>query len=430
MVTIKKIPVPDIGDFENVEIIEILVSPGDAVEAEASLLVLESDKAAMEIPAPQSGVIHEIMVKTGDRVCKGDLIMSMEVTNAARKKPDVAPPPSKAAESEAERPRPEIKRSPPKLVRIDDSAVVKAHASPAVRRFSRELGVDLSKVQGSGRKERIRKQDVQAFVKEKLQKPPAAAPGFNLPEMPMIDFSQFGEIETRPLSRIQKISGANLHRNWVSVPHVTHFDEADITELEAFRKSLAEEAGERGVKITIPVFLIKASAAALKIFPNVNSALSPDGLILKKYFHIGIAVDTPAGLVVPVIRDADRKGLFDIAAELALLIAKAQEQKLVPADMQGGCFTITSLGGIGGTAFTPIVNAPEVAILGVSRAQVRPVYRKPENEAEGMEQGTFVPRLLLPLSLSYDHRVVDGVQAARFCNYFSLILSDVRRLLL
>ncbi|MBZ0093539.1 MAG: 2-oxo acid dehydrogenase subunit E2, partial [Sulfuricellaceae bacterium] len=301
----------------------------------------------------------------------------------------------------------------------------KAHASPSVRAFARELGVDLTLVNGSGPKRRILKNDVQAFVKAELGKPRGGAAGglaFGLPDMPAVDFAKFGPVESKPLAKIKKLSGANLHRNWVAAPHVTQFDEADITEMDAFRKSMADEYRAQGIRITPIVFLIKAVVAALKAFPQFNSSLSPDGesLVMKNYFHIGVAVDTPDGLVVPVLRDADRKGLVELAQELAALSQRARDKKIGPAEMQGGCFTISSLGGIGGTYFTPILNLPEVAILGVSRSSVKPVY----------QDGQFVPRLILPLSLSYDHRVIDGAQGARFSSYLSMLLGDVRRLLL
>ncbi len=427
MPTIKNIPVPDIGNFSGVEVIEVMVSAGDHIEAESSLVTLESDKAAMEIPCPDTGTVHEILVKVGDKISEGDLLITLEMSDTtAPEEPAAtpAPPPSRAPLESPSEPaaQAEIKQPPPAPVRIDDSLRPKAHASPSVRRFARELGADLSKVKGSGRKNRIIKEDVKAFVKGELTQPAtAAAGGFSLPDMPEVDFSQFGEIETQAFSRIKKLSGPVLHRSWLHIPHVTQFDEADITDLEDFRKSLKPEAEKRGVKVTPLAFMIKAAVAALKAYPDFNASLAPDkeSLILKKYFHIGFAVDTPGGLVVPVIRDVNFKGIFEIGEELGALGAKARDGKLSPADMQGGCFTISSLGSIGGTAFTPIINAPEVAILGVSKAKMQPVY----------EEGEFVPRLMLPLSLSYDHRVIDGAQAARFTTYLSYILSDVRRLL-
>jgi pyruvate dehydrogenase E2 component (dihydrolipoamide acetyltransferase) len=429
MAKIKEIRVPDIGNFKNVAIIEIQVQPGQRIEAEQTLLTLESDKAAMEIPAPEAGVVQEIAVKIGDHISEGDVILRLEIEDKAQASPpaaksELAPPPSRAVPQPATPPPVTAKQAPPPPTRIDDTTFVKAHASPAVRKFARELGVDLGKISGSGRSGRIQKEDVQGFVKAELGKPrsaPAAGGGLGLPEMPAVDFAQFGEIETKPLSRIQKISSATLHRNWLLIPHVTQHDQADITELETFRKDLGEEAGKRGVKVTLLAFLMKACVGALKSYPTFNASLAPDkeSIVLKKYFHVGFAVDTPGGLVVPVIRDVDKMGLFDIAAELGRLSIKARDGKLSPADMQGGCFTISSLGGIGGTAFTPIINAPEVAILGVSRSQMQPVW----------QNNQFVPRLILPMSLSYDHRVIDGAQAARFTAYLSFLLSDVRRLL-
>ena len=330
------------------------------------------------------------------------------------------PPALAATPSTAARPTPPPTLPPP----VERSGAARAHASPSVRAFARELGVDLTQVQGTGPKGRILQQDVQAFVKQRLSHPGAAAPaaGYVLPAMPEIDFSKFGAIELQPLSRIKKIAGPHLHRSWVLLPHVTQHDEAAITELEAFRQEVKEDAKSRGVRLTLLAFLLKASVAALKAYPQVNASLDPGGenLILKKYYHIGVAVDTPDGLVVPVIRDVDKKGVYDLAAELGEVSARARDKALTPTDLQGGCFTISSLGGIGGTAFTPIINAPEVAILGVSRSRMQPVYRN----------GEFVPRLILPLSLSYDHRVIDGAQAARFTGFLGRVLTDVRRLLL
>ncbi|SEH07364.1 dihydrolipoyllysine-residue acetyltransferase [Candidatus Venteria ishoeyi] len=452
MPTIKNIPVPDIGDFKGVEVIEIMVSPGDSVAAEDSLITLESDKSAMEIPSPDAGVVKEVKLNIGDTVAEGDLILTLELAEASKEQasaatttaaveqasptpivapPEAAPPPSQTRKPSLAEPVPkEIKQPPPEPVRIDDSLRKKAHASPSVRRFARELGAALEQVKGSGRKGRIIKQDVQSFVKSQLQKVSSGevgqGGGFAVPAMPEIDFAQFGEIENKTLSRIQKISGPVLHRSWVTIPHVTQHDETDITEMEAFRNSMKSEAERRGLKLTPLVFLMKAAVAALKEFPEFNASLSSDqtSLIMKKYFHIGFAVDTPGGLVVPVIRDVDQKGLFELSEELIALSSKARESKLSPGEMQGGCFTISSLGGIGGTYFTPIINAPEVAILGVSRSKMQPVYQ------ENGQDGEFVPRLMLPLSLSYDHRVIDGAKAARFCSYLGFILADVRRLLI
>ncbi|MFQ6021904.1 MAG: dihydrolipoyllysine-residue acetyltransferase [Acidiferrobacterales bacterium] len=425
--------VPDIGDFKDVDVIEVLVAAGERVSAEDPLITLESDKATMDVPSPYAGVIDELKVKVGDKVSEGSLIVTMQMSEAAAaagaaaevQQPaqvQVAATAPPAAVSAA-MPPPAQRASPTAtMAEIDEAAFRKAHASPTVRRFARELGVDISKVKGTGPKERVLKEDVQGYVKTQLARPETAAAGFALPEMPQIDFSKFGEVELQPLSRIKKISGPNLQRSWVVVPHVTQHDEADITELEAFRQELKEDAKERGIRLTPLAFLMKASVTALKKYPSFNASLDTSGesLIVKKYYHIGVAVDTPDGLVVPVIRDVDHKGIFDLAAELGDVSVRTRDKKLTPTDLQGGCFTISSLGGIGGTAFTPIVNAPEVAILGVSRSRMQPVYHN----------GEFVARLILPLSLSYDHRVIDGAQAARFTSFLSLVLTDVRRLLL
>jgi pyruvate dehydrogenase E2 component (dihydrolipoamide acetyltransferase) len=436
----KEIRVPDIGDFDRVEVIEVLVQPGDTVQAEDSLITLESDKASMEIPSPVSGTIKEVNVAVGDRVSQGDLIAVAEVveepapapaapgqpaqaaapTQEASAPEEPPPPPAAPAPEPSPAPAPVPEARPSPTAHIPAESFRRAHASPAVRRFARELGVDLTQVQGTGPKGRIRKEDVQAFVKKALAQ--GGAGGLAVEEMPEIDFAQFGEIEVQPLTRINKLTGKVLHRNWVRIPHVTQFDEADITDLESFRKELNAEYQARGIKLTILSFLIKAVVSALKQFPRFNSSLDPAGenLIVKHYYHIGVAVDTPQGLVVPVIRDADRKSLVEIAAELVEVSGRAREGKLSPKDMQGGTFSISSLGGIGGTAFTPIVNAPEVAILGVSRAQWKPVYK----------EGGFIPRLILPLSLSYDHRVIDGADGARFTSALNKLLSDTRRMLL
>ncbi len=431
--------VPDIGDFKDVEIIEILVNPGDTIKAEDSLISLESDKAAMEIPSSMGGTVKELKVKLGDRVSQGTPILTLIVDDAAAEAPaaneEPAPPPV-ATHTET----PSVAESPPSSVpepvtvtvpsvpapaaaEPSAAAGVPPHASPSVRRFARELGADLARITGSGAKGRILKEDVQSYVKARLQQPERAPTAlFGLPEPVEIDFSQFGEVERQPLSRINKLSSAALHRAWITIPHVTQHDEADITELEAFRVSLKSEAERRDVKLTPLPLVMKAVVAALKAFPKFNASLAANGeeLILKRYYHIGFAVDTPDGLVVPVLRDADRKSVFEIAAELGELGVKARGRKLRNPDLQGGTFTISSLGGIGGTAFTPIVNAPEVAILGVSRAQTKPVYR----------DGQFVPRLMLPLSLSYDHRVIDGAEAARFTAHIVQLLTDLRRILL
>ena len=468
------IKVPDIGDFKDVEVIEILVKVGDTIEAEQSLITVESDKASMEIPASESGVIKKIDIKLGDRVKEGSVIMHVEagassaassdkgdesgkasgdeskadntdsVESASPEKPaagnakeesagqnsaDVPPSPPGAAVGV--RQTAALGSLPPPTVGLETSASPASlpHASPSVRKFARELGVDLSQVKGTGAKGRITQEDVQGFVKGVMQGG-AAAPagtgagagigGLSLLPWPEVDFSKFGPIEAKPLSRIKKISGANLHRNWVMVPHVTNNDEADITEREALRKTLNEEYKREGVKVTMLAFLIKASVAALKKFPEFNASLDGDNLVLKQYYNIGFAADTPNGLVVPVIKDADKKGVLELAREMTELSAKARDGKLSPAQMQGGCFSISSLGGIGGTNFTPIINVPEVAILGVSRSFMKPVW----------DGKAFVPRLTLPLSLSYDHRVIDGAAGARFNAYLGALLADFRRIIL
>ena len=427
MAKVTEVTLPDIGDFKDVEVIEVLVSPGDHIEAEDSLITLESDKASMEIPSPVAGTVKEMKVKVGDTINQGDPIALVEAQESApAETAPVAPPPVEPPPPSPP-PAPGEKKAKPLPVAPTpaDLPARKAHASPAVRRFARELGVNLGQVQGTGPKGRITKDDVQNFVKSALaggQPAAAAGAGLSLPAMPEVDFSQFGEIEERELGRIKKISGRHLHRSWITVPHVTQFDEADITELETFRKQMKTEAEKQEVRLTFMPFLLKACVAALQQFPQVNASLSPDGekLILKKYFHIGVAVDTPNGLMVPVLRDVDRKGIIDLARELMEISARAREGKLSPGDMQGGCFTISSLGGIGGTQFTPIVNAPEVAILGVSRAQMKPVWSGSD----------FEPRLIMPFSLSYDHRVIDGAEGVRFTSYLGSLLSDIRRLLL
>ena len=428
-----EVRVPDIGDFKNVPVIEVLVKPGDAVKKEDPLVTLESDKATMDIPSPYVGVVKALKVKVGDKVSEGTAVLAIDVNEetAAAPAPSSQPhstgsgqvSPSSGESKEAgvtPDPAQKVVPPPPTLPAMGTRGHL-PHASPSVRRFARELGVNLTLVGGSGPKSRVLKEDVQAYVKGELSRPRAGA-GFTLPEMPQVDFAKFGAIETVPLSRIKKLAGANLHRNWVSIPHVTQHDEADITDLEAFRKSNSAETEKQGFKLTMLSFLIKACVTALKAHPEFNASLDKSGenLVLKKYFHIGVAVDTPEGLVVPVIRDADRKGVFDLARELAQVSQRARDKKLSPTEMQGGCFSISSLGGIGGTAFTPIINAPEVAILGVSKAQLKPVYK----------DGKLVPRLILPLALSYDHRVIDGAAAARFTAYLCSVLSDIRRLLL
>ena len=437
MANVIEVTVPDIGDYKNIPVIEVFVKAGDTVKAEESLLTLESDKATMDVPSPASGVVKEIVIKPGDKVSKGTLVLRLEPAEsaaapavAAKPAPAVAvAPPKAAAVAVASAPAVALAPVPAAALAqpIEDTQQRMAHASPSVRQFARELGVGLSRVNGSGPKSRILREDVQAYVKAELAKPrgeSGAGPGFNLPPMPQIDFAKFGGIETKPLSRIRKLSGGFLHRNWVSIPHVTQQDEADITDLEAFRKAQADEAKRKNVKLTMLGFLVKASMVALKQFPEFNSSLSADGesLVLKQYFHIGVAVDTPNGLVVPVLRDIDRKGLFDIAQELGAVSERMRSGKIAPADVQGGCFSISSLGGLGGTFFTPIINAPEVAILGVGKAVMKPLWNE--------KDGAFQPRLMLPLSLSYDHRVIDGAQGARFVTYLSQTLSDIRRLVL
>ena len=447
--------VPDIGDDKDVPVIELLVKPGDTVRKDQGLVTLESDKATMEVPSPFDGIVRELKVKIGDALSEGSVVAMIEPTEAGAAAPAAPAPAAKTAatqppaeaapvkagspetgpakaEAQAARPEPvavtppaavSSPRTPP--VAFDAESLLPGkvpHASPAVRLFARELGVDLAQVPGSARAGRISKEDVQAYIKAALAgggAPRASGGGgLDLIPWPKVDFSKFGAVESRPLTRIQKLSGANLARNWAMIPHVTQNDDADITEMEAFRKKLGEE--NKDTKVTPLVFLIKAAVAALKKFPNFNASLDGDSLVLKQYFHIGIAVDTPDGLVVPVIRDADRKGLLELAKELGEISAKARDKKLSSADMQGGCFSISSLGGIGGTGFTPIINAPEVAILGVSRSAMKPVWNGQ----------AFEPRLMLPLSLSYDHRVIDGAAAARFTAYLAQVLGDLRRLLL
>ncbi|EKA7375700.1 pyruvate dehydrogenase complex dihydrolipoyllysine-residue acetyltransferase [Vibrio parahaemolyticus] len=424
----KEVNVPDIGGDE-VEVTEIMVAVGDTVEEEQSLITVEGDKASMEVPAPFAGTVKEIKIAAGDKVSTGSLIMVFEVAGAAPAPAAAAAPAQAAAPAAAPAPKVEALAAAAGDFQDNDEY---AHASPVVRRLAREFGVNLSKVKGSGRKSRILKEDVQNYVKEALKRleSGAAASGkgdgaaLGLLPWPKVDFSKFGETEVQPLSRIKKISGANLHRNWVMIPHVTQWDNADITALEAFRKeqNAIEAKKDTGMKITPLVFIMKAAAKALEAFPAFNSSLSEDGesLILKKYVNIGIAVDTPNGLVVPVFKDVNKKGIYELSEELMAVSKKARAGKLTAADMQGGCFTISSLGGIGGTAFTPIVNAPEVGILGVSKSEMKPVWNGKE----------FEPRLQLPLSLSYDHRVIDGAEGARFITYLNSCLSDIRRLVL
>jgi pyruvate dehydrogenase E2 component (dihydrolipoamide acetyltransferase) len=428
----KQVLVPDIGNYKDVPVIEIMVKAGDAVKAEQSLLTLETDKATMDVPAPFDGVVKEVKVKVGDTISEGSLIFVIEASaGAAAAATPVAPAaaPAKAAPVAAAVAvvAPAPAPAPIAAAPVSSAAAAgKSHASPSVRSFARELGVDLVLVKGSAAKGRISKDDVQNFVKAALSQPRGAAGGtaggMQVLAMPVIDFAKFGAIESKPLSRIKKISGANLHRNWVTIPHVTQFDEADISEMEAFRKEIGAEYSKSDIKITPLAFMLKAVVASLQKFPDFNASLDASGenLVLKKYFHIGVAVDTPNGLMVPVLRDVDKKGIVQLAQELGEISARARDLKISAADMQGGCFSISSLGGIGGTAFTPIINAPEVAILGVSKASMKPVY----------QNGEFVPRLMLPLSLSYDHRVIDGASAARFTKYLAQVLTDIRRLAL
>ena len=436
--------VPDIGDFDEVTVIEVMVKPGDAIKVEQSLITVESDKASMEIPSSHAGVVKDIKVKVGDKVAKGSLLAVVEASGSAM---TVAPPTAAAApaasasttaSAPAPTPAPSGEKSVPTaaLPAHEPSAAKGAlpHASPSIRKLARELGVPLGEVKGSGPKGRITQEDVQGFVKgvmagsmqtaaQKSAAPATSAVGGSIPGLlawPKVDFTKFGTVERKDLSRIKKLSGANLHRNWVLIPHVTNNDDADITELEAFRVSTNKENEKSGGKVTMLAFVIKAVVAGLKKFPEFNSSLDGDQLVYKQYFHIGFAADTPNGLVVPVLRDADKKGILQISTEMGELAKKARDGKMGPADMTGGCFSISSLGGIGGTHFTPIINAPEVAILGLSKSAMKPVW-------DGQQ---FAPRLMLPLSLSYDHRVIDGALAARFNAYLGQVLADFRRVLL
>ena len=434
MAETKQVLVPDIGDFKDVPVIELLVKPGDTVRMEDPLISLESDKATIEVPSPLDGVIKEISVKLGDKVSQGSLILTVEVSSATHASsgsgsvtetptPNVAPTPVSASLVTAPISAPALIRQPPPVPTIptDAGSLNKAHAGPSVRRFARELGVNLALVRGSGLKQRILREDVQSYVKNELSKPRGGGADLNLLPWPQVNFAKFGPVESRPVSRIKKMAGANLHRNWVMIPHVTQFDEADITELESLRKQSNEASGGGGGKTTLLAFLMQIATSALKKFPEFNASLDQNGdemnLVIKNYYHVGFAADTPHGLVVPVIRDVDQKNVLKIAEELSQLSSLAREGKLKPTEMQGASFTISSLGGVGGTAFTPIINAPEVAILGISRASIKPVYR----------DGQFVPRLILPISLSYDHRVIDGASAARFTTYLSELLSDTDR---
>jgi pyruvate dehydrogenase E2 component (dihydrolipoamide acetyltransferase) len=445
-----EVKVPDIGDFKDIPVIEVFVKSGDSVAPDDSLVTLESDKATMDVPSPAAGVVRQVNLKPGDRVSEGTVVLVLETadtaaTSSQQPPPSASSPQPAPAGASSPRPVPEGRSDPAALsgaspppptgdepgeraAASGNAAFSAAHASPSVRKFARELGVDLAQVSGTGPNARILQQDVQEFVKRAMGSAPTAGAGgtvggsatLALLPWPTIDFAKFGPVETKPLSRIRKISGANLARNWVMIPHVTQFDEADITDLEAFRAKLNKENEKAGVKVTMLAFMIKAAVSALNDFPDFNASLDGDNLVLKRYFNIGFAADTPNGLVVPVLKNADRKGVLQIAREMAELSSTAREGKLGPAQMQGGCFSISSLGGIGGTAFTPIINAPEVAILGVSRSTTKPVWNGSE----------FVPRLMVPLSLSYDHRVIDGASAARFTTHFAALLADLRRIML
>jgi len=408
----KEIKIPDIGGAKQVDVIAVLIKAGDTIAIDTPLATLEGDKASMDIPSSDAGVVESVLIKVGDKVSEGSVICTIQ---SSETKSDVktvyAVPPAEKHD------KPRVIEEKP---RITDHGSQITHASPAIRRLARELDINLSSIKGTGEKNRITKDDIKNHLSRGAS---SSGAGLNLLPQPVVDFAKYGTVESQPLSKIKKISGANLHRNWVMIPHVTQFIEADITELEQFRQENKDKAVKKGFKLTPLVFIIKAVVSALRKFPQFNASLDSSGeqLILKKYFHVGVAVDTPNGLVVPVIRDADKKGIFDLAKELEAISAKARDGKLTMADMQGGCFSISSLGGIGGTAFTPIINAPEVSILGVSQSSMKPVYQK---------DGTFLPRLMLPLSLSYDHRVIDGADGARFSVYLSQCLSDIRTLLL
>jgi pyruvate dehydrogenase E2 component (dihydrolipoamide acetyltransferase) len=452
-----EVRVPDIGNYRDVEVIDVLVKPGDELEAEAPLITLETEKATMDVPSTAAGIVREVKVERGSKVSQGDLIVIVEAGTGGDER-TAAPEQAAQSAGEEETARdadpahaeaaPVAQESPPQAreeapaparpaPRSQDAATAtatatatpapdepgfsRAHASPSIRKLARELGVDLARVEGTGTKGRITDQDVKAWVKRTLASPPASAGGSALPAVARVDHASFGPVERKPLSRIQKIAGPRLHASWVNVPHVTQFDEADITEMEQARAGLKDQAGERGIKLTPLAFVMRACVLALHEFPQFCASLDAEAgeLVYKKYVHVGFAADTPQGLVVPVVRDADRKDVFELARDLAELSGKARAGKLAAAEMQGGCFTISSLGGIGGTAFTPIINAPEVAILGVSRSTHKPIYR----------DGGFVPRLMLPLSLSYDHRVIDGAAAVRFTTFLGEALADVDRLL-
>ena len=442
MSEILSVVVPDIGDFDSVDVVEVLVGVGDEVSVDQSLITLESDKASMEVPSPVAGRVAEIAVEFGGQVGEGDLILKIDTAGAAAEAgtedalsagggaAEVAAAPEPVAPAKPHGPAPAAepppsrrgRRPPPPAADEPSRTSAPPHASPAVRRFARMLGVDLRRVSGTGAKGRILREDVEGFVKEVMAGRGPQVAGAGIPPVPEIDFSKFGPVESKPLSRIRKLSAASLHRSWLNVPHVTQHDEADITDLEAFRKAHLAEARERGVRLTLLAFLMKAVAASLAEFPEMNSSLAPGGesLVLKRYYNLGVAVDTPDGLVVPVVREVDCRTVYELAGELAEVSGRARERKLRPADIQGATFTISSLGGIGGTAFTPIVNAPEVGILGVSRSVRRPVY----------VGAGLAPRLMLPVSLSYDHRVIDGAYAVRFTTHLCSVLADIRRVVL
>ncbi len=453
MTALVEIKIPDIGDFDAVEVIELHSSAGDEIGIEDPIISLESDKATMEVPSPVAGVLKELKVNIGDKVAEGTLIALVEASDDSQNdvRNNVQEPEQAATSVEEKTPRHPVtknsatKNSATKVSAEEPAAkptaahippaslpppaekagVGLSHASPAIRRFARELGADLSQIKGHGPKGRITNEDVQSYIKGRLGSESAVTPSggdMGIPAMPKIDFAKFGQIEIQKLSRIKRISGPHLHRAWLNVPHVTHHDEADVSDLEAFRKSLKAEAEKRGLRVTALAFIMKALVNALKAFPSFNASLSHDGesLILKKYYHIGIAVDTPNGLVVPVFKDVDQKGIYELTEEMGDMSSRARDGKLKLAEMQGGCMSISSLGGIGGTAFTPIVNAPEIAILGVTRAKMQPVWNGTE----------FEPRLLLPLDLSYDHRVIDGAAAARFVAHLCSLLGDMKRVLL
>jgi pyruvate dehydrogenase E2 component (dihydrolipoamide acetyltransferase) len=436
-----EVRVPNIGDFKDVGVIEVFAKPGARVAVDESLITLESDKATMDVPSPAAGTVKDVKVHVGDRVSEGSIILTLDSAEGGAEEaspgegdpagpdapPRPGPPPGAALGLSVPPPAAAPPAAQPSAAGEASTGTV-AHASPSVRRVARELGVDLARVVGSGRRGRILQEDVQRFVKQVMAGAVAAgAPigagargALDLAPWPKVDFARYGPVEARPLSRIKRVSGANLSRNWVMIPHVTQFDEADITDLEAFRVRLNEEQAASGVKVTLLAFVVKACVAALRRFPEFNASLDGESLVLKRYFHIGFAADTPNGLVVPVLRSADQKGVLEIAKELAALAARARAGRLAPAEMQGGSFSISSLGGVGGTAFTPIINAPEVAILGVSRSATRPLW----------DGSRFAPRLVLPLSLSYDHRVIDGASAARFTSYLAQLLADLRRVVL